>query len=416
MNAVIIAVGKEVLCGSTQNTNSAFLAAELEQLGIPVLRQTVVDDKIDDIKTQLETAFEMAGIVVATGGLGPTADDVTKEAAAEFLGVEMQLVTEEVEKIEQRFKQMGRTMGKNNLKQALLPCGAEFLPNPNGTASGVWAEQEGKILILLPGPPQEMQPMFKEAVLPKLLQRSKRYVKKDVLQVFGLGESAVEEMIAPVIKKYQGAAQIATYAKRGEVEIVVAAGGYNDTEVNRITSNAVLEIETILGSYIYGKNTAGIAEVLVQKLLAKNLKVATAESCTGGLISKMLTDVAGASAVFECGVCSYSAGIKTSLLGVDKTLIETCSVVSPKVACAMAEGVKDLAGADIAVATTGVAGPGGGTEDTPVGLVYIGISSAAGTRFVKYRHPRKRTNLREDIRHKAALRALHEVLAECEML
>lgn len=416
MKAEIVAVGKEVLCGSIANTNSVYLARQISEAGVEVIGHAVVDDKVSAITAKLSMAFETANIVVATGGLGPTADDVTKEAAAKFFGVEMQFCPKESAKIEGYFKAMGRHMSKNNLKQAYLPKGGEFLPNMNGTASGVWMESKGKTLVLLPGPPQEMQPMFEDFVLPKLLEKREQVICKDVVNLYGIGESAAEHALKGIIDKYKSSTEIATYAKRGEVEVVVSSAGKSAESTKKYNAEAILEIEEALAEFIYGKNITGLGEAVAAALAAKKLKLATAESCTGGLISKMITDVAGVSAVFECGVCSYSEQIKSRVLGVEKALIEQYGVVSPQVASAMAEGVKNLAGADIAVATTGVAGPAGGTQSTPVGMVYIGVSSAQGTRFVRYQHSGKGSNLREDIRHKAALKALHEVLRECAKL
>lgn len=409
MKAEILCVGTELLLGDIINTNAAYIAKELANIGIDVYYQSVVGDNNDRLKTSLNLAFSRADIVVMTGGLGPTYDDLTKETVAEYFHKAMQMDQESLLSIENFFKKINRPMTENNKKQAMMPVGATIFPNAHGTAPGLAVSENGKTAILLPGPPSEMKPMFDESVVPYLMGFSDKVLVSHNLRLFGVGESQVEDILYDLMKNSTNPT-IAPYAKTAEVTLRVTAAGDTREECEKRIAPVVQQIKDILGRYIYGIDVPDLQTAVVQALMEKHLTVATAESCTGGLVSQRITQVPGASEVFGCGVCSYSNEIKESVLHVASETLDKYGAVSEQTAAEMASGIRKLSGADIGVSTTGIAGPGGGSEEKPVGLVYIAIDSLKVKKVVKLNLQRGRVDDREHIRHMTSQYVLQMIL------
>lgn len=378
MNAEIIAVGTELLLGQIVNTNAQFLSQELASLGIGVYYQTVVGDNVDRLRGVFAQALDRADVVILTGGLGPTTDDLTREAVAGILGRELQFSDEVWQAIVARMQRFSRRVPENNRRQAFVPAGATILPNPNGTAPGVAVEHDGKLIALLPGPPREMQPMFRDHVRPLLLQGGEQAVIHSTsLRIIGIGESALEELIGDLIAA-QSNPTIALYAKLGEVEIRITARAEDIEAANELIRPTEQQIRLRLGSAVYGVNQETLPAVLGQLLLARGWQLAVAESCTGGLISSMITSVAGSSAYFNRGMITYSNQAKVELLGVSVATIESFGAVSAECAREMAAGARNLSGCDVSIAVTGMAGPGGGTAEKPVGTIFVAIQTPEG--------------------------------------
>ncbi|MBC8570359.1 competence/damage-inducible protein A [Zongyangia hominis] len=415
MKAEILCVGTELLLGDIVNTNAAFIARELARLGIDVYNQSVVGDNPQRLKESLELALERNDMVIMTGGLGPTYDDLTKETVAELFGRKMVLHQPSMERIERFFQHYRRVMTDNNRKQAYMPEGATVFPNDNGTAPGLAVEQDGKIAILLPGPPREMTPMFLDAVVPYLEQFSGSTLYSTNVHLFGIGESQVETILKEMMVSSQNPT-IAPYAKEGEVRLRVTASAKSGEEAKAMVEPAVEKIKEILGEYIYGIDVGDLQTALVKALQSKNKKVAFAESCTGGYLAKRLTEVPGSSSVFDCGVCSYANEIKERILHVSHQTLADFGAVSEQTAKEMARGVRELSGADIGVSTTGIAGPGGGSEEKPVGLVYVGIATEDSCEAYELRLSRGYQDEREYIRYLAGSHAFHLCLKTLERL
>jgi len=409
----ILCVGTEILLGDIVNTNAQFIAKEIAALGMESYHQSVVGDNPKRLKDSLSIAFSRADIVIMTGGLGPTYDDLTKETAAEFFGRSMYMHTPSLERIEIFFKKIGRDMTENNKKQAMMPEGASIFENHNGTAPGLavrgklidhpeWGE---KIAILLPGPPKEMAPMFRESVVPYLAALSEQVFISHEIHLFGIGESAVEAELIDMMETMTNPT-IAPYAKEGEVLVRVTASAENCEKAEEIIKPTIDTIKARLGQYIYGVDVGSLQNALVQLLREKGLTIATAESCTGGLIAKRITDIPGSSEVFGMGAVCYANEIKTKLLGVSEETLRMYGAVSHQTAREMAEGARRVSGADLAVSTTGIAGPGGGTTEKPVGLVYVGVSTPHGCETFELRLARGYSADRERIRWSAASNAI----------
>lgn len=404
--AEIICVGTELLMGQVLNTNEHYIASRLTEAGVALNHSSVVGDNPERLKELLNLAKGRADVIIMTGGLGPTDDDLTKETVSAAFGKKLQFHPECMEKMVSYLKEAGRNLTKNNEKQAYLPEGCIVIENNNGTAPGCIIEDGLKAAIMLPGPPREMVPMFNETVLPYLKKKSGMVLKSRVLRLFGIGESRAALMCDSLIKN-QTNPTIAPYAKEGEVTFRVTASGKNEEEAQKMVDEACEKMYEILGEYIYAEgDDNSMARVVVDALKKKGLTVATAESCTGGLIGKMITEVSGASEVYGFGFITYANEAKMQLLGVKKETLDTFGAVSEETAREMAEGARRASGSDIAVSVTGIAGPGGGTEEKPVGLVYIGVSDKLGTevfRFVQHGD-------RERVRNKSALCALDIIL------
>jgi len=374
MNAEILSVGTELLLGGIVNTDAQYLSEKLAGLGIPVYYQTVVGDNAVRLRRALKSAFERADIVITTGGLGPTGDDITKEAAAEFFGRALVEDAESLENLRRMFTARGR-MPESNMKQALIPEGATAVQNGNGTAPGIIIEEGGKTLILLPGPPNEMKPMFDEHIEEYLRKRLAAFNQNQSyfshpIHIVGVGESMAETMIKDLIDA-QTNPTIAPYAKESEMYFRLTAAAKTREEADNIMLPALEEIRRRFGDNIYTEDDRTLAEVVLGMVKDRGLTLACAESCTGGLLTSAFVDIPGASDALLEGVIAYNKRAKLGRLGVSAQTLERRGEVSEQTAREMALGICATAGADIGLATTGIAGPGGGTPEKPVGLVYI---------------------------------------------
>ena len=408
MTAEILCVGTELLLGDIVNTNAAFLAKELAALGISVYHQTVVGDNPERLRDAFSDALGRCDIVITSGGLGPTCDDLTKETLADLFSLPLVLDKPSLDAIELFFKTSGRTMCRNNNKQAMIPKGAVVFKNNNGTAPGLAVTKNGKTAILLPGPPREIEAMFNESVRPFLEKMSGLVFVSHTVHLFGIGESAAEERLRDLMDSENPT--VAPYAKDGEVVIRVTARAENKPDADALSVPVINEIRSRLGQFVYGVDVGSLQNAVVKKLSEKKLTVSFAESCTGGYAAKRITEIPGSSAVFGCGIVSYSNDTKINVLGVSKDTIENFSAVSAECAAEMAMGVRKISGSDIAVSVTGYAGPGT-SEKEPVGLVYIGLSTERSTSSVKLDLSRRYgSNLREYIRYVASSHMLYNVL------
>lgn len=412
-SAEILCVGNEVLVGDVVNTNAAFLSRMLQEMGIAHFHQEVVSDDGEEVSRYLSQAFGRTDLVIMTGGLGPTYDDLTKESVAALFGKKLVLHQPSLDRIASYFRDRRIPMTDNNRKQALMPEGCTVLPNDVGTAPGMAIEDEerGKIAILLPGPPREMRPMFLEKAVPYLKQYLSSVFLTRNVNLFGMGESKVAMILDDLMHSTNPS--VATYVTEGEVRIRISAKGNNEEECETLCEKALAAIrESEVGQYIYGYDT-DLETALVSLLKDNHLKVASAESCTGGMVSQLITSVPGSSEVFDGGIVSYANEIKSRLLGVSEKTLAEKGAVSPETAMEMAEGVRKLMRADVAVSLSGIAGPGGGTEEKPVGLVFLGVSTEKGS-YAK--ELRIRNNGRDYIRICASKNALCAALTEAKRL
>lgn len=368
----LISVGTEILLGDILNTDAQYLSIELAKLGISVIHQSTVGDNRERLLAQLDEAAKRSDIIILSGGLGPTPDDLTKEVCCEFFGKEMFLHEPTVEKIKEYFSSKGIEMAQNNLKQAMLPKDCVIFPNDNGTAPGMAIEKDGVHILVLPGPPRELKPMFQNCAVPYLMQFSDRIIVSHNIRTFGIGESSMAERVNDLFDAQNPT--VAPYAKDGEALLRVTAMAKTKEDAESLCEPIIEEIKKRLDAYVYGVDYNCIEEAVVGMLKEHHLKVATAESCTGGLIAKRITDVPGASEVFECGIISYANGIKHKVLGVSEDDLNKYGAVSEPVAKQMAQGALKVSGADIAVSVTGIAGPDSDSTSKPVGLVYIGLA------------------------------------------
>lgn len=368
----LISVGTEILLGDILNTDAQYLSIELAKLGISVIHQSTVGDNRERLLAQLDEAAKRSDIIILSGGLGPTPDDLTKEVCCEFFGKEMFLHEPTVEKIKEYFSSKGIEMAQNNLKQAMLPKDCVIFPNDNGTAPGMAIEKDGVHILVLPGPPRELKPMFQNCAVPYLMQFSDRIIVSHNIRTFGIGESSMAEKVNDLFDAQNPT--VAPYAKDGEALLRVTAMAMTKEDAESLCEPIIEEIKKRLDAYVYGVDYNCIEEAVVGMLKEHHLKAATAESCTGGLIAKRITDVPGASEVFECGIISYANGIKHKVLGVSEDDLNKYGAVSETVAKQMAQGALKVSGADIAVSVTGIAGPDSDSTGKPVGLVYIGLA------------------------------------------
>jgi competence/damage-inducible protein CinA-like protein len=394
MDAEIIAVGSELLTPQRVDTNSLFLTDKLNALGIEVRFKTVVGDDRDRLAGVLRAALGRSGLIILTGGLGPTEDDVNREVVAEVLARPLGEVPEIRQQIEKRFARLGRAMSENNARQALVPQGAEWLENKNGTAPGLWIEHGGVLVLLLPGPPRELEAMFESACVPRLasLAGGER-IRTRVIKVVGLPESEVDKRIAPIYREYQNPATT-ILASLGSIEVHLRARAANESEADALLAPLADKIELTLGEHVYSTQGETLEEIVGMYLMMKQKTVAAAESCTGGLLSERLTRTPGSSNFFLGGAVCYSNGLKTKLAGVPEILINENGAVSRRVAQAMAEGIRKRADASIGIGITGIAGPGGGSPEKPVGLVFIALADERGTQVREFRFPGNRERIR----------------------
>ena len=373
MRAEIISVGTEILLGDIVNTNTQFLAKELASIGIEVYRQEVVGDNQDRLLGILEEALNRSDMVITTGGLGPTNDDLTKETACKFFNMDLELHKESLKALEEYFSRMGRKITESNYKQVYFPKEAIVLPNPNGTAPGAILEKNNKYIVILPGPPREMKPMYLNHVKPYLIKKGDGIIESKVLRVLGIGESMAAEKLKKFIENGVNPT-VAPYAKEEDVIFRITAKAESQKEALKLIEPVKNQIEEILGQDVYGEGEETTIEMVVGDLLIKNnLKISTAESCTGGMIASRLVSVPGISDVFLEGAVTYANEAKVRTLNVKEETLKKYGAVSEETAREMAEGMAKRTGSDIAVVTTGIAGPGGGSEEKPVGLVYIGL-------------------------------------------
>jgi len=405
MKAEIICIGTELLLGDIINTNAAFLARELAILGIDTYHQSVVGDNAQRLKESLSLSLSRADLVITTGGLGPTYDDLTKQAVADYFGLGMETHEPSLKKIETLNASHGGTLTPNNMLQARVPAGATVFFNDDGFAPGIAVEQGGKIVIMLPGPPKEMEPMMMDRVVPYLMEKEHATILSHTLFIFGMGESKVEDTLRDMMTSYTNPT-IAPYAKQGEVQVRVSAKAGSADEAETMIRPVLEEVQNRLGDVVYGVDAVSLQNAVVEALKEKRLTVATAESCTGGGVSQALTDVPGASAVFHGGICAYANDIKVKLLGVQVGTLEAYGAVSPQTAKEMAQGVRAATGADIGIGVTGIAGPDGGSDEKPVGLVYIAVSSDAYSEVKELHLSRGHKKERSFIRSMAVLHAL----------
>ncbi|MBO8158540.1 competence/damage-inducible protein A [Thermosyntropha sp.] len=375
--AYVISTGTELITGETLDTNSVYISEKLTDLGIKVIGKSTVGDTREFIYNAFVDALEQADIVVSTGGLGPTTDDLTKEVACEVMDVKMELIDEELERLKEFFARRNREMPECNKKQAMFPKGAVRLKNYKGTASGMYLIKDGKAVILLPGPPAEMSSMFDNEVIPLLKRDFSLSISKAVqktIKVFGLGESQIEEKMADIINNSRGV-NIALLARQGEVYIKLTVENESGEDSEKILEEIAGEIEERIGEYIYGFTDDTLSSVVAKLARKRNINLAFAESCTGGLLAKMITDLPGSSEYFWGGVVTYSNEAKEKILGVKSQTLSTYGAVSEETAREMLKGILELSGAQMGAAITGIAGPGGGSEKKPVGLVYIAVGS-----------------------------------------
>lgn len=383
MTCGVLCIGTELTRGELVNTNAAYLAAGLTDLGFQVLEQTSVDDDLGHIVTTLERLGKTTSVIVCTGGLGPTTDDRTTEAVAKTLGKKLVRDEASLDHVRRRFEKLGRPMSESNAKQADFPDGADILPNPIGTAPGFAVKIGGSIAFFMPGVPSEMQRMFDEQVIPRIRAMAPRDTHQIRLHTFGLPESVVGERLAGLETTMPGI-NLGYRAHFPEIEVKVLARGTSDAAARELCEKGAQEVRVRLADVLYGEGDDTFAGVLGRELRKRNLTLAIAESCTGGLVGHMITREPGASDFLLVDAVTYSNTAKTRFLGVDEEVIRGHGAVSTEVAAAMAEGVRHVSGADVALALTGIAGPTGGTAEKPVGTVYVAVSNAAGT-TVKHR-------------------------------
>ena len=400
MTAEIISVGTELLLGSILNTNAQYLSRELADLGITVQRQSTVGDNHERLAEWVNSAKSRCDLLVFTGGLGPTADDLTKETVAACYGDTLTFDPSEWEKITRYFAGLGRQTTPNNRKQAMVPVKGKKILNNHGTAPGAWFEQDGKCAVLMPGVPHEMKAMWTEQVRPMLLERQQCTLHSLTLRVLG-GESDIEYRVRPLLENANPTAAI--YCKTGECEIRITARAASDVDGAEKCRAYARKFYNLLGDAVYDEDVAGLEETVVRTLREKGLTISTAESCTGGLIAQRLTSVSGSSEVFGYGFVTYWAEAKAKLVGVDPAAIEQYNVVSAPVAAQMAAGALEASGADIALSVTGIAGPTGGDEVRPVGTVYLGAARGETVYLKKIRVSRPE---RAIVRARAAQAAL----------
>lgn len=394
MNAEIIAVGSELLTPARIDTNSLWLTAQLNELGVEVIRKTVVGDERNLLAQATASALDRVPLLLITGGLGPTEDDVTREAVAQALKRRLLFSEEILAGIEERFRRLGRTMAPNNRRQAFLIEGAMPLPNPHGTAPGQWLDLPGGMVVLLPGPPRELQPMFESHCLPLLRERlPQAFIRTRFFRVAGMGESDLDNRIAPIYRPY--ANPVTTIlAAEGDVQIHLRARGATEQEAESLAEELGAKILAALGDSVYSTDGSPLEAVVGRALLGRGETVAVAESCTAGLLAARFTEVPGASAWFAGGFVVYGEAMKTRLLGLDEALVKRHGVVSEAVAVAMAESARDRTGASYALSITGEAGPETSTPGIEPGTVWIGLATPSEASARLFRFPTGRERVR----------------------
>lgn len=403
-----IFVGTELLLGNIVNTNAAYLSEKCAGLGLSCYYQTVVGDNESRLTGVLQMAMDRSDIVILSGGLGPTEDDLTKEVAAKVCGRTLYMHEPSRMAIESYFVKRGIELTDNNWKQAMMPEGAIVLENHNGTAPGAVIEADKAKVILLPGPPNELHPMFEESVAPYLMGLTNQVIFSQTVKICGVGESKAETMVKDLIDA-QTNPTLATYAKTGEVHIRVTANADTEENAMKLIKPVVKELKDRFGKAVYTtEEDTTLEKAVVELLVSKDLTITCAESCTGGLLSGRLINVSGVSDVYKAGFVTYSNKAKHRLIGVKKSTLKKYGAVSPETAREMAEGAACAAKSDVAISVTGIAGPDGGTEEKPVGLVYIGCSVKGKVTVKKYQFSGSRSKIRE-----SAVAAALTLLRKC---
>lgn len=409
MKAELIAVGTEILLGDIVNTDAQVISLGLDELGIDVYYQTVVGDNPKRLREVLELARSRSELIVTTGGLGPTLDDLTRETIAAAFGKKLVLHQPSLDRIETFFDKIGREMTPNNMKQAMLPEGCTVLENDWGTAPGCAFEVDGVHVLSLPGPPRECTPLFRTAGMRYLSELAGGVIVSHQIHVFGMGESQMEDRLHVLMENGRNPT-LAPYAKDGECLVRVTAKAENTEKAEALLAPAVRQICDVLGEAVYGIDVDSLEQAAATVLTARGMTLSVAESCTGGLLSKRITDIAGASKFYKGGACTYCNEIKEKVLGVRKETLERYTAVSVQTAAEMAEGIARAYGTDIGIGITGYAGPDGGEDGTPAGTIHIGMYHAGSTQVKSICSPRGRETARRD----AASRALHMILREAE--
>ena len=415
MKAEILAIGTEILLGDIVNTNAQYLSQELAAIGVEVYHQAVVGDNEKRIMEEFDRAFESCDMIITTGGLGPTEDDLSKELAAKYFNKKLVLHQPSLDALKGYFKKSGREnkISDANMKQAYFPEDAIVLENPKGTAPGaiIKGERKGnreeKFIVVLPGPPREMKPMFDNYVRPFLIKQTDSMLKSRVLRIFGVGESEVERKVKHLIDN-QTNPTIAPYAKEVDCILRITAKGKDENECDKIIAPVADEIKDILGDNIYAEGETYLENVVASMLIDKKITISTAESCTGGLLAGTIVNYPGVSEIFMEGVVTYSNDAKIKRLGVKKETLEEFGAVSEETAKEMAYGISKVAGTNIGVSTTGVAGPDGGTEEKPVGTVYVGLCINGETKARRFNF----FGDRERVRRRTVLEALDWIRRE----
>lgn len=406
MKAETIAVGSELLLGQITNIDAQIISKELQKIGIDMYYHTCVGDNKDRLANVFKIAFERSDIIILTGGLGPTEDDITKETISSCLDIPLVNDHTSLNRIKSYFKSKNRNMTKNNLKQAKIPKGSIAIANNRGTAPGIFLKHKGRIIVMLPGPPLEMKPMLKDVINSYFTNLSKHTIYSRVMKFYGIGESQLEEKLKDLILN-QSNPTIAPLAKTGEVTVRLTAKAENKEKAKKLIEPIEEKIKKRLHKFLYAYDNDTIEDVVAKLLLRFSKTIAVAESCTGGLISNKLTNISGISEVFERGIISYSNKSKRELLGVKSSTLEKYGAVSGQTAKEMAMGVRELASSDIGISVTGIAGPGGATSEKPVGLVYIGYADSSKTYVKKCVFDGNRLEIKE----RSANAALHLVRA-----
>lgn len=377
LNAELVAVGTELLLGNTANTDAQTLSEGLSELGVNVYYHTVVGDNPERLSRAIEIAKSRADVIITTGGLGPTVDDLTKQTVAACFGKQLAFHEDIADTIRSYFDKINRPMTENNLRQACLPEGCTVFENSWGTAPGCAFEAHGKHVLMLPGPPSECNAMFEKHGKPYLRRLSDKTLYSCSVRIFGLGESHVEEMLHDMMENMTNPT-VAPYAKEGEVMVRVTAGAESMEKARQMTEPVVEDIRRILGDTVYSTEKSSLEETALCLLREQGKTVALAESCTGGFLAKRLTDIPGASEVFVGGVVAYSDQVKTACLGVPEQLLKDHGAVSEQAAYAMAQGARQRLSADLGVGITGIAGPGNDSDVKSVGTVYVALATGSG--------------------------------------
>ena len=394
LSAEIIAVGSELLTPERTDTNSLWLTEKLMEIGVEVKLKTIVGDDEARLEEAIRDAIKRTDIVITTGGLGPTEDDVTRQVSARAAGRELVYHDELETELRERFRRWGREMPEINKRQAFVIDGADVLPNPNGSAVGMMLRNNHKFLVVLPGPPREMKPMFEDFVFDALRSvAGEVHVARRLLRVSGMGESAVDELIAPIYTSYPSV-QTSVLFSRAEIEVHLAATTTTEAAADQVLDEIVSKMTQVLGPALFATNGETMEEVVGNLLSDRSETLAVAESCTGGLIGMRLTEVPGSSRYFLEGAVTYSNEAKTRTLGVPAETINEYGAVSSETAEAMADGIRRRADSDYGVSVTGVAGPDGGSEDKPVGTVFVGYADRSRTKSIKFVFPGDRHLIR----------------------